>query len=59
MSKILSSPREDKIDILKPPCNAFLRHKHVFFSFNKDKNWFAAFTKVAISKTKLLAGNIT
>ncbi len=29
----------------------------LFFSFNKDKNLFAALTKVAILKTKLLAGN--
>ncbi len=29
----------------------------LFSSFNKDKNWFAALTKVAILKTKLLAGN--
>ncbi len=29
----------------------------LFFSFNKDENWFAALTKVAILKTKLLAGN--
>ncbi len=28
-----------------------------FFSFNKDENWFATLTKVAIFKTKLLAGN--
>ena len=28
-----------------------------FLSFNKDDNWFAALTKVAILKTKLLAGN--
>ncbi len=27
------------------------------FHFNKDENWFAALTKVAILKTKLLAGN--
>ncbi len=27
------------------------------FSFNKDENWFPALTKVAILKTKLLAGN--
>ncbi len=30
----------------------------LFFSFNKDENWFAALnTKVSILKTKLLAGN--
>ena len=29
----------------------------LFFSFNKDENWFATLTKVAILKTKLLAGN--
>ena len=29
----------------------------LFFSFNKDENWFAALTKVAILKTKLLAAN--
>ena len=29
----------------------------MFFSFNKDENWFATLTKVAILKTKLLAGN--
>ena len=29
----------------------------VFFSFNKDENWFAALTKVATLETKLLAGN--
>ncbi len=29
----------------------------LFFSFNKDENWFATLTKVAIFKTKLLAGN--
>ncbi len=28
-----------------------------FFSFNKDENWFAALTKVANLKTKLLVGN--
>ncbi len=28
-----------------------------FFSFNKNKNWFAALTNAAILKTKLLAGN--
>ncbi len=31
--------------------------KNMFFSFNKDENWFAALTKVAILKAKLLAGN--
>ncbi len=29
----------------------------LFFSFNKDENWFAALTKGAILKTKLLTGN--
>ncbi len=29
----------------------------LFFSFNKDENWFATLKKVAILKTKLLAGN--
>ena len=29
----------------------------LFLSFNKDENWFAALTKVAILKTKLLAVN--
>ncbi len=29
----------------------------LFFSFNNDENWFATLTKVAILKTKLLAGN--
>ncbi len=29
----------------------------LFFSFNKDENWFATLTKVAILKTKLLVGN--
>ncbi len=29
----------------------------LFFSFNKDENWFATLTKFAILKTKLLAGN--
>ena len=29
----------------------------LFFSYNKDENWFAALTKGAILKTKLLAGN--
>ena len=29
----------------------------LFFSLNEDENWFAALTKVAILKTKLLARN--
>ena len=29
----------------------------LFFSFNKYENWFAALTKVALLKTKLLGGN--
>ena len=29
----------------------------LFFSFNKEENWFGTLTKVAILKTKLLAGN--
>ena len=29
----------------------------LFFSFNKDETWFASIRKVAIVKTKLLAGN--
>ena len=29
----------------------------LFFSFNKDENWFATLKKVAILKTKLLAEN--
>ena len=42
--------------------SVFLSYVHfcdenMFFSFNEDENWFAALTKVAILKTKLLAGN--
>ncbi len=43
--------------------SVFLSYVHfcdknmLFFSFNKDENWFVALTKVAILKTKLLAGN--
>ncbi len=43
--------------------SVFLSYVHfcdknmLFLSFNKDENWFVALTKVAILKTKLLAGN--
>ena len=44
--------------ILVFSCRMFIfATKHVFLSFNKHENWFAAPTKLPILKTKLLAGN--
>ena len=56
---ILFELKEYLCIILVLSCSIFIfaTKRCCFFSFNKDKNWFAALTKAAMLKTKLLAGN--
>ena len=56
---ILFELKEYLCIILVSSCRTFIFATKTccFFSFNKDENWFEALTKVAILKTKLLAGN--